>query len=430
MNAPHEHPHGHDHPVHEHPRPGEPQDDHDHRHADDANAHAPAHPDEGHSHADGDHTHAHPHPHEAHAQIEGGQGHPHEGHSHADGDHGHAHPTGIRGFFYGLFVPHSHDASDSIDDALEASTEGIRALKISLFILLGTTILQLIVVLFSGSVALLADTVHNFSDALTALPLWVAFILGRRAASRRHTYGYGKAEDLAGLFIVAVVALSAVVAAWQSIDRLFNPQPLHNLGWVLAAGVVGFIGNEAVAIYRIRVGQKIGSAALVADGVHARTDGFTSLAVVVGAGGVMLGFPLADPIVGLLISVAIIILLWGTVRSIGRRLMDGIEPELLDRAQTALEKTPGVLSVPRLQLRWVGHRLQGAATIMVANTSLTEAEKVVSLAETSLAVALPNLDDMPIRTVSSTPATPSVPPQAPPLHPQTGQDGHGWERRP
>ena len=415
MSAPHEHPHphthGHDQPVPASPRAGDPHDDHDHGRVNDAHAH----PHEGHAHVDGDHGHAHPH----------------EGHSHGDGDHGHAHPTGIKGFFYGLFVPHSHDASDSIDDALEASTEGIRALKISLFILLGTTLLQLVVVLISGSVALLADTVHNFSDSLTAVPLWIAFILGRRAANRRHTYGYGKAEDLAGLFIVGVVALSAVVAAWQSVDRLFHPQSLQNLWWVLAAGVVGFIGNEAVAIYRIRVGQRIGSAALVADGVHARTDGFTSLAVVVGAGGVMLGFPLADPIVGLLISIAIIFLLWGTVRSIGRRLMDGIEPELLDRAQTALEKTPGVLSVPKLQLRWVGHRLQGAATVMVANTSLAEAENVVSQAEARLASALPNLDDMPIRTVSGTPATSDVLLQTPPpLHPIAGRDGDGWDRRP
>ncbi len=267
-------------------------------------------------------SHDHPHSessvvahdgHEQEAPVAHDHDHEH-GHDHPHGDHGHgsgwhSHPTGIKGFFYGLLMPHSHDAADSIDDALEASKEGVRALKISLFILLGTTILQLAVVLISGSVALLADTIHNFSDALTAVPLWIAFILGRRAATRRYTFGYGRAEDLAGLFIVAVVALSAVVAAWQSIDRILHPQPLHNLWWVLAAGIIGFIGNEAVAIYRIRVGQKIGSAALVADGVHARTDGFTSLAVVVGAIGVMLGFPLADPIVGLLISVAIIVLL-------------------------------------------------------------------------------------------------------------------------
>lgn len=337
-------------------------------------------------------------PHEHSHMVDDSVEHEHE---HEHGSAGHAHPTGVRGFFYGMFVPHSHDAADSIDDALEASTEGIRALRISLFILLGTTVLQFVVVLVSGSVALLADTIHNFSDALTAVPLWIAFVLGRRIATRRYTYGFGRAEDLAGLFIIAVVAISAIVAAWQSLDRFFNPQPLHNLWWVVAAGVIGFAGNEAVAVYRIRVGQKIGSAALVADGVHARIDGFTSLAVVVGALGVILGFPLADPIVGLLISAAIIVLLWGTVRSIGTRLMDGIEPNLVDRARSALDHTPGVLSVPKLQLRWVGHRLHGAATIVVANTTLAAAEVVAHEAEHRLAHEFPNLDDMAIRLVTS-----------------------------
>ena len=307
----------------------------------------------------------------------------------------------MKGFFYNLFVPHSHDAADSIDDALEASQQGIRALKISLFVLLGTTILQFFVVLISGSVALLADTIHNFSDALTAVPLWIAFILGRRAATKRYTYGFGRAEDLAGLFIIAVVAVSAIVAAYQSIERLFNPQPLINLWWVVAAGLIGFAGNEIVAVYRIRVGQKIGSAALVADGVHARTDGFTSLAVVIGALGVMLGFPLADPLVGIVISVAILILLWGTVRSIGRRLMDGIEPDLADRARTTLEHAPGVLAVPHLQLRWVGHRLQGAATILVDDTTLSAAEVIAHDAEHHLRQALPNLDAMTIKTATT-----------------------------
>ncbi|CAN5431438.1 cation diffusion facilitator family transporter [soil metagenome] len=323
--------------------------------------------------------------------------HEHDHHAHG----GHSHPTGVKGFFHGMFVPHSHDASDAIDDALEASREGVRALKISLVILLVTTVLQLAVVVISGSVALLADTIHNFSDALTAIPLWIAFILGRRAATRRYTYGFGRAEDLAGLFIVLVVAASAIVAAWQSIGRLVTPQPLHNLWWVLAAGVIGFLGNEIVAVYRIQVGRKIGSAALVADGVHARTDGFTSLAVVVGAIGVMLGFPLADPIVGLIISAAIIVLLWGTVRSIGRRLMDGIEPELVDRARSALEATPGVIAVPRVQLRWVGHRLQGTATLVVADAPLSEVERIIHEADHRLGHALPNLDDMVLRTATA-----------------------------
>ncbi|MEP7114872.1 MAG: cation diffusion facilitator family transporter, partial [Ilumatobacteraceae bacterium] len=237
-----------------------------------------------------------------------------------------------------------------------------------------------------------ADTIHNFSDALTAVPLWIAFVLGRRAATRQYTYGFGRAEDLAGLFIVLVVVASAVVAAGQSINRLIHPQVIENPWWVLGAGIIGFLGNEIVAVYRIRVGRQIGSAALVADGVHARTDGFTSLAVVVGAIGVMLGFPLADPIVGLLISVAIFILLIGTVRSVGRRLMDGIEPELVDRAEAVLTSTPGVLGVGDLHLRWVGHRLQGAAKLQVADGQLSDLQEVAHDAAHALRAAMPNID--------------------------------------
>jgi cation diffusion facilitator family transporter len=357
-------------------------------------------------HAEHDHDHEHDphaHPHGEHEHEPHGHSHDEHGHDHghADGPGGHSHPAGIKGFLYGLFVPHSHDAADSIDDALEASSRGVRALKISLFLLLGTSVLQLLDFLISGSVALLADTIHNFSDALTAVPLWIAFILGRRAATRRYTFGYGRAEDLAGLFIVAVVALSAIVAAWQSIDRLFHPLHLQNLWWVVVAGFIGFLGNEAVAVYRIRVGRQIGSAALVADGVHARLDGFTSLAVVLGAIGVILGFPLADPIVGLLISAAIIVLLWGTVKSIGRRLMDGVEPELVDRAENALLHVPGVLAVPKLQLRWVGHRLQGTATILVTDMPLSAADRVAHEASRGVVRALPNLDDLTLRTSTS-----------------------------
>jgi cation diffusion facilitator family transporter len=254
-----------------------------------------------------------------------------------------------------LFVPHSHDSADSVDEAMESSAKGIRALKISLTVLAVTSVLQLVIFLFSGSVALLADTIHNFSDALTAVPLWVAFALSRRSVTRTYNHGFGRVEDLAGLFIIAVVALSAVVAAVESVMRMLQPQPLHNLGWVLAAGLVGFAGNEIVAVYRIRVGKDIGSAALVADGVHARTDGFTSLAVVAGVIGVWLGFPLADPIIGILISITIFVLLWGTARDIGRRLLDGVDPALLDRTEAAIK--PLAPSSSAVRLRWSGHRL-------------------------------------------------------------------------
>jgi cation diffusion facilitator family transporter len=324
--------------------------------------------------------------------------HEHVGHGHGH-EHDHDHDHGVRGFLVHLFVPHTHDAADSVDDALEASQDGVRALKVSLFVLLGTTVLQFVIVLSTSSVALLADTVHNFSDALTAVPLWVAFVLARRPASRRYTYGYGRAEDLAGLFIVVVVLLSAVVAAWQSIERLLSPRPLENLGWLAVAGVIGFLGNEAVAIYRIRVGRRIGSAALVADGVHARTDGFTSLAVVVGAIGVALGFPLADPIIGILIAIAIFVLLIGTVRSIGRRLLDAIDPDLLETAEHALQHVDGIEHVQRVRLRWVGHRLQGDAIVEVGSTSLMAADHLAQEAVDQVRHHLHVVDDFQVRAI-------------------------------
>lgn len=338
---------------------------------------------DGHAHdPDPDHDHAHDHDHHH--------------------DHAHAHPHGgVKGFLYDLFVPHTHDSADSIDDAMEASTAGIRALKISLLILLATTVLQAIVVGFTGSVALLADTIHNFADALTAVPLWIAFVLGRRVADRRHTYGFGRAEDLAGMFIVFVVALSAVVAGWQAIDRFVNPRPIDFPWLLIAAGLIGFAGNEAVAIYRIRVGRKIGSAALVADGVHARLDGFTSLSVVLGAIGVLLGFPLADPLIGLLISASIMVLLWGTVKSIGARLMDAIDPALVNTAEHALARTAGVEAIRDLRLRWVGHRLTGSATVEVDTTDLHAAEHVAEHAAAAVRAAIGNVDVFTVTPASS-----------------------------
>ncbi len=324
-----------------------------------------------------------------------GAAHDHGDHGHGGHDH-HEHGGGVRRFVHDLLVPHTHDAADSVDDALEASSAGTRALRVSLVALLATTMLQLFIVLASGSVALLADTVHNFSDALTAVPLWVAFVLGRRAPTRRYTYGLGRSEDLAGLAIVLVVALSAVVAAWQSVERIVHPQPVENVGWVVVAGIIGFVGNEAVAIHRIRVGRRIGSAALVADGVHARTDGFTSLAVVLGAVGVLLGFPLADPIVGALISVAIVVLLVGTVRSVWTRLMDGIDPDLLERAEHALRHVDGVVAVHRVRLRWIGHRLHGDALVATEDALLSRVQDILDAAEAQLRESLPGVESVSI----------------------------------
>jgi cation diffusion facilitator family transporter len=307
----------------------------------------------------------------------------HHGHAHTR-DHGHAHRTGLKGRLHEIFVPHSHDAADSVDDALEASAQGIRAVKVSLVVLGATALAQVVITVVSGSVALLADTIHNFSDALTAVPLWVAFALGRRPATRRYTHGYGRAEDLAGLFIVAMIALSAVVAGVESVRRLVDPQPIEHLGWVAVAGVVGFAGNETVAVYRIRVGRH--------DGVHARTDGFTSLAVVLGVVGVWLGYPQADPVVGLLITAAIAVLLWGTARDVGRRLLDGVDPELVDRAERALRDVPGVVRADDVRLRWAGHRLLVQARLVVpADVTVTDGGVVADDAEGRLRAALPGV---------------------------------------
>jgi cation diffusion facilitator family transporter len=315
----------------------------------------PDHHDEHHHHHDHDHPHEHDHPHDL------------------DHEHEHVHSGGLWGSLRHALTPHSHDSADSIDSALESSARGIRAVKISLVVLGLTALAQLAVVAASGSVALLADTIHNFSDALTAVPLWIAFVVGRRAASRRYTYGYGRAEDLAGLFVIAMIALSAVLAGWEAVDRLLHPAPVHNVGWVALAGLVGFIGNETVALFRIREGRAIGSAALVADGYHARTDGFTSLAVLVGAGGVAIGWGWADPVVGLAITLAIVMVLRTAARDVFRRLMDGVEPELVDAAETTLADLPGVLAVRSVRMRWIGHAMHAEAELVRTTPRLTTA---------------------------------------------------------
>jgi cation diffusion facilitator family transporter len=324
------------------------------------------------------------------------------GHDH-DHDHDHDHPKGLLGVIKEIFAPHSHDASDSIDGALESSAAGIRAVKISLLALGATSIAQLVIVVISGSVALLADTIHNFSDALTAIPLWIAFALGTKTATRRYTYGYGRVEDLAGLFVIAMITLSAIIAAVESVRRLIHPVAIQHVGWVAAAGLVGFIGNELVAIYRIRVGRQIGSAALIADGLHARTDGFTSLAVLLGAGGVALGFPLADPIIGLLITVAILAVLRTAVRDVFRRLLDAIDPDLFDAAEAALAAEPGVTAVRSVKMRWIGHRIHADAELDVDPTiSLSEAHRIAHHAEHTLTHAVPKLSSALIHAYPAT----------------------------
>ena len=260
-------------------------------------------------------------------------------------------------------LSHTHGA---VDPSISASERGIWAVKWSFIGLFATALIQIVVVLLSGSVALLSDTIHNFGDAATAVPLWIAFALSRLRPSRRFPFGYGKAEDLAGVIVVLIILFSAIVAGYQAIDRLFNPQPVGYLWVVVAASVVGFIGNEAVAVFRIRVGRQIGSAALVADGYHARTDGWTSLAVLLGATGIWLGYLLADPVVGLLITIAILGIVWQSGKTVLARLLDGVKPGVIDEIRHAASHVPGVEDVAEVRARWLGHRLRAEVNVAVS----------------------------------------------------------------
>jgi len=258
---------------------------------------------------------------------------------------------------------HSHGA---LDPSFFTTKRGIWAIKWSLAGLIITALFQVVVVAFTGSVALLADTIHNFGDAATAIPLWIAFRFARKKTSKPFTYGYGRVEDLAGLAIVLTIFFSAIAAAYVSINRFFNPQTVTYLLAVIAASMIGFLGNEAVAQFRIKVGNEIGSAALIADGHHARVDGLASLAVLFGAVGVWLGYPLADPIVGLIITAAIFRIVWESGKSIFTRLLDGVDPVVIDEIINAVKNTPGVHGVTEVRVRWLGHRLHAELNITVS----------------------------------------------------------------
>jgi len=283
--------------------------------------------------------------------------HGHE-HAHAHGHHGHGHGGHASAHGHG----HTHGV---VDPVLATTARGIWAIKWSFVILGVTAVLQLGIVVLSGSVALLADTIHNVGDAATAVPLWVAFLFARRAASARFTYGFGRVEDVAGVLVVLIIACSAVVAGYEAVTRLLHPQPVGRLGWVAAAGLVGCVGNEWVAGFRIRVGRAIDSVALIADGYHARTDGLTSLAVVLGALGVWLGFPAADPLIGLVITAMIVSIVWQAAQTVFTRLLDEMDPQVIAAITHAVQHTPAVQEVTQVRARWVGHRLHVELNIAV-----------------------------------------------------------------
>ena len=271
----------------------------------------------------------------------------------------------MRGIWHRVAHWLNHDHPVDGATVIDSSAAGIRATKVSLVALGVTAAIQGLIVVFSGSVALLSDTLHNLTDALTAIPLWIAFSMGRRRPTRRYTYGFNRVEDLAGLLIVGAIAVSAVLVVWESVSRLIEPQLIDHIPWVIAAGFVGALGNELVARYRIRVGRVIGSEALITDGRHARTDALTSLGVVAAGIGAAFGAAWVDPVAGLVIAVAILWLLARSARRVTRRLLDGIDPAIADVVEATIRDVPGVEDISELRVRWHGHQLRLSASIQV-----------------------------------------------------------------
>jgi cation diffusion facilitator family transporter len=312
-------------------------------------------------------------------------------HDHDEGHHHHGPWARIKH----ALVPHTHDSNEAIQTADESSGQGIRAAWIGLAGMAATAILQMIIVAVSGSIALLADTLHNVGHAVTTIPLVIAFRVGQRAATPRYSYGYRRAEDLVGVVISLVIAVSAGLIIWESVDALIDPRPVTNLWWVFAAGIVGAAGNELVAVYRIRTGKRIGSAALVAEGQHARADGLTSLAVVVGVTGVWLGFERADAIVGFGIALVIIGILVSSLRVTLRRLMDGVDPGVIDRMRSIAAGVAGVVAVDQIRARWSGHRLEADANVTVDSTmTVREGHEIAEALEHTLLHQIPHLESV------------------------------------
>lgn len=288
-----------------------------------------------------------------------------------------------------------------VDDAILTTDRGIRALRISLLGLLATAAFQAGIAIAGGSAALLADTIHNLADAFTTVPLWIAFALARREATRRFTYGYGRAEDVAGAVIMLFILASAIISGYESYIKLVRGEPLRLLELGMVAGLVGVAGNELVARYKIKTGEEIGSAALVADGQHSRVDGLTSLAAFLGLLGVFLGrrldvpeLALADPIAGFIITGAIIWILVNVGRDIVDRLMDAIDPEIVEEMERIASKVEGVHHVHDVRARWMGHNITMELHICVAgNRTVDEAHALSEEVRHELLHHIPRLSD-------------------------------------
>lgn len=244
---------------------------------------------------------------------------------------------------------HSHGAYDNRD--------AVRAVIISAVVLGAAAVVEILAAVVSGSASVLADGLHNSGDVLTTFVLLGAFALARRPATRRFPSGYGRIEDIATLIIVVVIVTTAAVAAVESVRKLIHPEAYTNIPFSLFAAAVGIVANLSVSEYKVRVGRGVGSTALEADGVHSRVDALVSAGAFAGIGLAGMGLRLADPVAGLVITLAILYILVGTLRKLVLRMMDAVDPDVIDELSAAAMKADGVLGVHDVRARWVGREL-------------------------------------------------------------------------
>jgi cation diffusion facilitator family transporter len=295
--------------------------------------------------------------------------HEHDDHGHDHDEHGHIHEHAEHEHDdhhdHGKGHGHGHEHG-KVDADLYGNKAGLRAVQIATAGMFIVAVIQFAIAGIGGSAGLFADALHNLGDVLTTVALWFAFVISNRAANQRYTYGYYRTEDLAGIFIVLVIIGSAVAGAVESILKLTSGNVPTQIYLSMAAALVGVVGNELLAQYKISVGKRINSVPLIADGQHSRIDGLTSLAAFLGLVGVKLGFPLADPIAGLLITVVIVTVVFSTSRSVLQRLLDAVDPHIVPSITETASSVPGVEAVTDVRARWVGHTLHIAMNIEVA----------------------------------------------------------------
>jgi cation diffusion facilitator family transporter len=305
--------------------------------------------------------------HEQHSESQHEQemhNHDHQEHNHDHGEHDHDEHG------------HGHEHG-KVDADLYGNRAGLRAVQISTAGMLLVSVIQFAIAWYGGSAGLFADALHNFGDVFTTIALWIAFVISNRAANQRYTYGYYRAEDLAGIFIVLVIIASATASAIESVQKLISGNNPTQIYLSMAAALVGVAGNELLAQYKISVGKRINSVPLVADGQHSRIDGLTSLAAFVGLVGAQLGFPKADPIAGIVITIVILTVVFSTSRSVLQRLLDAVDPHIIPSIMTTALAVPGVEAVTDVRARWVGHTLHVVLNIEVdAELTLSKAHAI------------------------------------------------------